>query len=159
MLVLQQQKAFTLLELMMVTAILAIIASFSVPAFNRMIDDNRLSQFGSDLSWTMLYARSEAIKRNQNIVIEKIGTDWSTGWRVTLAGNALEVFEANGDINPSGPDTITFLPNGRPQMTGADFFVLKIDDSKAPMRCVFINQTGMATVLVDRDDDGNCANG
>lgn len=156
---LQQQKGFTLLELMMVTAILAIIASFSAPAFNRMIDDNRLSQFSADLSWTMLYARSEAIKRNQNIVIERTGADWSTGWQVRSGANILEVFEANGEINPVGPDTITFLPNGRPQMAGTNVFVLEIPDSRAPVYCVFINQTGTATVMVDRDDDGNCANG
>ncbi len=152
-------KGFTLLELMMVIAIVAIISSMAAPPLGRMIDSNKISKASSDLSWSMLYARSEADKRNQSVNVTKMGSDWSDGWQVKFGAQVLETFDGIPDVTLTGPGTLEFLPNGRAKVTGDDYFVLEAEDSTASVSCIYINQSGVTTILVDRNGDGNCANG
>ena len=152
-------KGFTILELMMVIAIVAIMTAVAAPPMGRMIDNNKMSKAASDLSWSLLYARSEAVKRNQTINVTRVGTDWSDGWEVKFGVQVLQGFDAMEDITVSGPSTLEFLPNGRVKLTGDNSFVLKAENSSAPLHCVYLNQSGVTTVLVDRNGDGNCANG
>ena len=153
------QRGFTILELMIVLAILGIVAAMSTPTFSRMIDNNKMAKFSSDLSWSLVYARSEAIKRNRDVDVLAIGSGWKDGWQLRSGVDIIQTFDGIDAINLSGPSTIRFGANGRPTLIGAKYFVLEAEGSKAPMRCIFINQSGMTTAMVDRNGDGNCANG
>ncbi len=54
----------------------------AIPSFREMLNKNSVSSVSNDLLAGILLARSEAVKREQNVVIARLGSDWSGGWRV-----------------------------------------------------------------------------
>ncbi|MCC6250242.1 MAG: GspH/FimT family pseudopilin [Rubrivivax sp.] len=59
------QRAFTLIELMIVIALLAIIAILAAPSFTEMIGMQRLRGINDQLATDLQYLRTEAVSRNQ----------------------------------------------------------------------------------------------
>ena len=54
----QRSSGFTLIELMIVIAIVAVIASYGIPRFNSMMQNGRLSTQANELQGLMQLARS-----------------------------------------------------------------------------------------------------
>ena len=77
-----EDKGFTLLELIVTMAIAAILATVAVPGFTESIIRNRLTTYNNQLVAAFNLARSEAIKRNQQIIVRKTGANWENGWHV-----------------------------------------------------------------------------
>ncbi|TRX02945.1 GspH/FimT family pseudopilin [Candidatus Methylobacter oryzae] len=63
----QKNAGFTVLEIMIVVAIACILAAVAVPSFQDMIERDRLKQVVESLKSDLQFARTEAIKRNQDI--------------------------------------------------------------------------------------------
>lgn len=89
------QKGFTLIELMVTIAVLAVVLSIGIPSFNTLINNNRVASQINRFVVALNYARSEAIKRREDISITAVGGDWSQGWNVTdTNANVLRTQEA-----------------------------------------------------------------
>lgn len=96
---LHRASGFTVIELMVVVAILATLAGLAAPSFTPIIERWRVRQTVEDLQATMYYARSEAIKRGGSVAIVRAGDDsgctavgstktlWSCGWTVFADDN------------------------------------------------------------------------
>jgi type IV fimbrial biogenesis protein FimT len=67
----QKNSGFTLLEIIIVIAIIGIISALAVPSYRDMIERNRLKQVAEALKSDLQFARTEAIKRSQNSVISR----------------------------------------------------------------------------------------
>lgn len=78
---------FTAIELMVVIAILGILAALAAPSFTPLIERWRVRSAAEDLTSTIYYARSEAIKSGGGITIDATG-GWNNGWKVTHTRNA-----------------------------------------------------------------------
>ena len=77
----QINQGFTLLELLMVITIVGVLASIAVPSFSDTIERNRLKEAAESLKSDLMFAKTEAIKRSQNIgvTLVKSGADWCYG--------------------------------------------------------------------------------
>ena len=62
-------RGFTLVELMVVIAVLAIALGVGIPAFNGIIQRNRLAASANEVVAAMQTARMEAIRRNRRAVL------------------------------------------------------------------------------------------
>lgn len=74
-------KGFTLVEMVIVIAILAILLTMVAPSFNSFFDRYRVNRAAETVSAFLVNAKSEAIKRNKKVsaVITGSGTTWCVG--------------------------------------------------------------------------------
>lgn len=70
------QRGFTLIELLIAIAIVAIAAATSIPSFQVWIDNFRLTEAANGVVDGLYKARSEAVRRNQNVVMRFTSTSW-----------------------------------------------------------------------------------
>lgn len=81
---------FTLVELMIALTVLGILAAVALPSMTNFVRDQRVKAATSDVFASLIYARSEAVKRNQRVVLcsstngaacaTVAPTDWAQGW-------------------------------------------------------------------------------
>ncbi len=145
-----RQRGFTLLELMMVVAIFGIITMMAVPAFQQMIESERVRTISQDLYSDLVLARSEAIKTNGNAVIAPVDPgQWHLGWTVTGA-QLVVTRSAYTDIaittTPVGLTNVTYTRTGRISNAVSPSFKIA-SDLPAPdqdlTRCLTIDLSGL----------------
>lgn len=96
-------RGFTLIELMVVVAIVAILAALAGPSFRDLIDGWRVRAAIEEITNTVYTARSEAIKRGGLVSVAKSCStgnkqEWECGWRIFTDANK------NGVINTGAPN-------------------------------------------------------
>lgn len=97
---------FTLVELMVVVTIIGILTAIGLPSFSEAIRNSRLTTSANQLVTSLNVARSEAVKRGQNVVVIKTGTNWEDGWKVFVdidRSPASHINAFNDDGDPTTP--------------------------------------------------------
>ncbi|MCL1961310.1 MAG: GspH/FimT family protein [Desulfovibrionaceae bacterium] len=113
---------FTAIELLVVIAIVAILAAIAAPSFKYVIERWRVRDTQEAMTSTLYLARSEAIKRGGNVVLEKRASGsgcvsdaqhWNCGWTVYFAD------DGNVQIQsfPEPKNTIVELASAQAQLT------------------------------------------
>lgn len=165
----QKQKGFTLMELMVVVAITAILASMAAPSFVGYINTTRQSSAATRLLSDLNRARSEAIKRNSRVLLCVrntagtdcgTGTNWQNGWLTCYdldRNGACDTPPADGsNPNPimisqalhttltltASASTIQFNPNATQGTTGAATFTLSGTWTGATSKMLSVSTTG-----------------
>lgn len=162
-----KQRGFTLIELMVALAVLAILVSIALPSFEETIKNNRINTEQRKLLSAINVARSEASSRNQVITIGSDGgSRWDDGFKIytdnEAAGNSSYSAGAdtlikdvagnnNKDLkilsNAAGASFISFKGNGL--LNEAEDVVIAICDDRgaARGRQITINRVGRASVI------------
>lgn len=99
-----KQSGFSLTELVIALAVLAILVSMAAPSFSSSMQNARLSSRYNDMVGALQLARSEAVKRNLPVAVcaratdSSCGQDWSNGVLVFVddgaTANTIETGEA-----------------------------------------------------------------
>lgn len=80
----RRQRGVTLMEVMVVLAIVAIALALGVPSFREFVARNRLDSTAQDLLASLQYARSEAMRRGAQVTVRLAGAagsrNWGGGW-------------------------------------------------------------------------------
>ena len=150
------QTGFTLIEALMVVAVLAVLAGAALPELRSFMASQMVKTPASDLYASLVLARSEAIKRNAAIDIVPTATDWAKGWEVRSGATKLRAqdgYPTRVSISSSVAGTVTYGANGRLSTSATNFKVLVPGDPKARMRCVSVDVTGRPSVRVDKNMD------
>ena len=158
---------FTLIELIVTLAIAAIVATMGIPSFISSITSNRLTTTTNDFISTLYFARSEAIKRNQTVVISKSGAQWENGWQVFLDNDASNTFNSGDEelkvhsaltnsftFRDQGTGVISYNNNG--QTLSERRFILcgKATPERNTSKLIIINAVGRSSVAEDSNNDG-----
>ena len=75
----RKNTGFSLVEIITVVAIIGILAAIGVPYYQDMIERNRLKQAVEALKSDMQFARTEAIKRSNDLRLTLIAATWCYG--------------------------------------------------------------------------------
>lgn len=83
-----RRDGYTLVELMVVLAILVIILALGIPGFGELIQRQKISATTADLLSAIMLTRAEAIRRGQRVdLVPADGADWASGWRIYIDDN------------------------------------------------------------------------
>lgn len=94
-----RQHGFTLVELMITLAVLAIMVTVAIPSFRDFIMNNRLASNANEFVAAIHLVRSGAIKHQRNAYItSNAGTNWTNGWSVWV--------DKDGDSAQDADETI-----------------------------------------------------
>lgn len=146
----KHNKGFTLIEMMVTVAVLAIILGIGVPSFQGLIERNRVSTATDKLFSALTTARSEAIRLGQDVSVTQEDDGWGNGWTIAIDSSNTELrvenaLPGNIAISEAGGSTeIVFSVNGRlttPASNRAVFEVSLANSSVTP-RQIAVNEIG-----------------
>jgi len=138
------QSGFTLVELAIVLAIISILLGSAMPALADYVQSIRVRSATSDLYSAIVFARSEAIKSNQRVVLCKSADGatcadkggWEQGWIAFVDADDSGVRSANEAIvvrgqpmggalrvtgNGSMARYVSYAPDGIAKLVGGGF--------------------------------------
>lgn len=174
----RRQIGFTLVELMVAIAIVAILAALATPSFQSMIINNRISAQANTFVGSINVARSEAVKRGHGVSLCASsdgatcsgGSSFGRGWIVfdDADGNqtmgegdsvlfAYPALASGSTAEFSAAANLTFIGTGRPiaAFSGA---VGTLCPPEGGGFCRYICINSMGRPRVSRTLDGNCGN-
>ena len=160
-------SGFTLVELMITLAVIAVASVIVLPQMGQLTQSNKMTEQINILSRDINYARSEAVTRGAQVdVISNNGADWTQGWAVTVlsTGEVLRQFGAAGttvvknlaltETNPT-PGTISFRADGS---VGNTIDLALCDNTSASTkkygRQLSLSPTGRIQILNKKKSDG-----
>lgn len=91
------QAGFTLVELMIVMAIVAVLVAIATPSFLQAQRNSRLRTVTASLMSDINAARSEAMKRQKYTFVVPRGNGWQDGWDVFVDMDS-DLKYSNGDV-------------------------------------------------------------
>jgi type IV fimbrial biogenesis protein FimT len=118
-----QECGFTLIELMVTVAVLAVLIAAATPNIISVINSNRLTTHANELVASLQQARMEALRRNASVTVCRTtngaacdaGAGNWTGWLTVAAANGevLRSSTAKAPVQISSPaSSITFRADG-----------------------------------------------
>lgn len=164
---------FSIIELMIVVAIVGVLSVFALPSMRDTVVSSRMKSLSLDLYSSLALARSEAIKRNTGSVsMIATGGNWQNGWSVTCVdsggscGGSNVVLTVGDAVDSSislseanGITTITFNRDGRLATAATSLRIIyTANNAQVPMRCVELSVSGRPKTLVDTNatDSNGC---
>lgn len=132
---------------MVVVAIVAILTALAAPSFTPLIERWRVRDAAESMTSTLYMARSEAIKRSGNVIIEKNDsggtcsngtgpTQWGCGWVV--------FFDVNANGNRDTCNTAA-IPNECPLQTVPEPTRMAVSLAGSTTGKIVIDRWGMAS--------------
>lgn len=157
-------KGFTLIELMVVIAVLAVLLSIAAPSFTDFRRNSELTSLANKLVASINAARGEAMKAGRSaFVVPANGTTWTSGWSVFVDMNADNAYTEGVDTlvqtQPAVSSFISITANGNAASSSPYISF----DSSGYARTVVVpgNTTGPANLAltIQRNDVASASSG
>lgn len=141
-------KAFTLVELLVTIAVLAIISAFALPNLSNMLNNSKVKTSSGDIFNFLQQSRTEAVRLGKTVTVcgssdgtnclSANKTNWSTGLIAKSSASTPPIQKlsfGNSQLSITAPETISFNPVGSTTaeheitvaITGADTYYVCVE--------------------------------
>lgn len=157
----KKQAGFTLIEILVVLAVIGVVSSLGYPSFREMLKRNAVQAATSDIVNALMITRSEAVKVNMPVTFCQSlpgstrtcsnQNDWNKGWIVTRGGTVIAASDGAGDkvvIRSKSGTTLksSLIYTGEARVQGGDqSFSICSKDAKNAIQ-IIIDPTGRPRV-------------
>lgn len=140
----RRMGGFTLIELIIVLMLAALVLGLALPAFSDLVLAQRVKSASFTLGSAAVFARSEAIKRNQDVAINAAAGGWQNGWTIAVGATQISQQEPfpGGVQFQSGGAQLIYQPSGRLSAGESPSFQISGDADKHA-RCVSFDLAGL----------------
>lgn len=152
------KRGFTLIELMVTIAVLAILLAVAIPSYQTFVMNSRMASQTNDLITALSLARSEAVKRAANVTVCASSNSttaiptctggWAQGWIVRDAGGTpirVQSALSGASTLSGGISTITFTANGRTATAATTLTLCPPSPAVVQGRAIQIESTGRSS--------------
>lgn len=156
-----RNRGFTIIELMVTILIIGILTTYALPNYRTFVADQRIRSTSFDIMTTLTLTRSEAIKRNAQVIATPANNDWSQGWTVTTgAGTIISqqssiagltiICKQGTPLTTQACNAVTYDAEGR-SSNAQSIEISNADTTNAKTRCISIDLSGRPNAK-----KGNC---
>ncbi|WP_372965495.1 GspH/FimT family pseudopilin [Marinobacter sp.] len=146
-----KHSGFTLIELMIVVVLIVIIATIAVPSFRSMIESSRLTSTTNSTLGLLNYARGEAVRHGEPVLVQARDGGLQNGLRVMLVSAGQDADPLRVSDKLPGAVTLVLqsgempLFNGRGEKAGDNNTVFRICPGNGkPGVDIVVNRGGQA---------------
>lgn len=144
----KQTKGFTMIELIVTLAVLAILIGIAIPSYNSLMPRYRLSGAARQVATDLMKARMQAVKLSTNVTVTFNGTtDSYTISNTSSGGSYNETFNIKtrySGVELSSTGTPEFHPRGT--LTNANLVTVTLANSSG-IKQVVVNIAGRVKQL------------
>ena len=143
----RRQHGFTLIEALVVIAMIGVLLALAAPSFNTFTANQRVKTASFDVYAALVFARSEAIKRRQSVTVaiaqDPATSEW--GWTVSTGGTPLRTQDTLKGVVLSGATSVVYRLDGRLTAASAVGVLIEPQTANASIsnRCIRVDLTGL----------------
>ncbi|MEJ2403881.1 MAG: GspH/FimT family pseudopilin [Candidatus Thiodiazotropha sp.] len=119
----KRTKGFTVIELMISLAILAIVVAIAIPGFREYFERNAVTTTSNELLNGLLFARGEAIRTETAATF----TPLADGWQVSSGGDMIKDQSATHTKITIAGNPVTYNARGRTTVPNAETLTIQYD--------------------------------